>query len=126
MVGSPLSFTTYWHHWAGLSVVYIILILSERFLYVTTTQEQPSALAVSAGARSASGRNMVTFTFQLLHSFSVIGYVDDHTLLKTIPLKSDWLKAADKLNTDLIVLSQFRKWWHMDFAPLKNKALFIL
>ena len=56
---------------------------------------------------------------------SVIGYTNDHTLLKVIPLKSDRLRAADELNTDLMPLSQFGKQWFMNFAPLKTKALLI-
>jgi len=46
--------------------------------------------------------------------------------LKVIPLKSDWLKAADEINTDLMALSQFGKQWFIDFAPLKTKSLLIL
>ena len=54
-----------------------------------------------------------------------MGYGNDHTLLKVIPLKSDRLRAADEINTDLMALSQFGKQWFMDFAPLKTKSLFI-
>ena len=53
-----------------------------------------------------------------------MGYADD-TLLKVIPLKSDRLRAADEINTDLMALSQFGKQWFMDFAPLKTKSLLI-
>ena len=56
---------------------------------------------------------------------SVIGYADDHTLLKIIRQKQDRLRAADELNTDLEALFQFGQQWFMDFAPLKIKALLI-
>ena len=56
---------------------------------------------------------------------SVIGYADDHTLLKIIPLKQDRLRAADELNTDLTALFQFGQQWFMDFVPLKTMTLLI-
>ena len=101
------------HYFSGLAYQLFTSCLSEYFLYVVTTKGQSSVIAVSA-CRHASGSNMVTFTFQPLHLFptyvpsvvtfsSIIRYAYDHTLLKVIPLKSDWLRAADELNADLVI-----------------------
>ena len=37
----------------------------------------------------------------------VVGYADDHTLLKIIPDKSEHVTAASQLNDDLEAISQF-------------------
>ena len=77
---------------------------------------------------------MVTFAFQSLYICllssvvqfsSIIGYTDDHTLLKVIPLKEDRCRAADELNSDLVALFQFGKQWFIDFVPLKTKSLLV-
>ena len=105
--------------------------LSERFLYVTTAEGQSSVLAVSAGVPQGAIWSPLFFNLYIrllpsvINFSSVIGYADDHTLLKVIPLKSDWLRAADELNTDLVALSQFGKQWFMDFAPSKTRSLII-
>ena len=39
----------------------------------------------------------------------IVGYADDHTLLKIIPDKSDRVTAASQLNEDLEAISQFGK-----------------
>ena len=56
---------------------------------------------------------------------SIIGYADDHTLLKVIPLKEDRHRAAEELNADLAALFQFGKQWFIDFAPSKTKSLLV-
>ena len=88
-------------------------------------------LAVSAGVPQGAIWSPLFFNLYIcllpsvVNFSSVIGYADDHTLLKVIPLKSDWLRAADELNTDLVALSQFGKQWFMDFAPSKTRSLII-
>jgi len=54
----------------------------------------------------------------------IVGYADDHTLLKVISDKSDHLTAASQLNDDLMAISQFGKLWQIKFAP--NKTFFLL
>ena len=55
----------------------------------------------------------------------IVGYADDHTLLKIIPDKSDRLTAAFQLNDDLVAISQFGKIWQIKFAPNKTFSLLI-
>ena len=100
-------------------------------MYVATAEGQSSMLTVSAGV--PQGAVWLPLLFNLCIRFlpsvvqfsSVIGYTDDHTLLKIIPLKQDHLRATDELNTNLAALFQFGRQWFMDFAPLKTKTLFI-
>ena len=101
-------------------------------MYVATAEGQSSILTVSAGVPQGAIWSPLLFNLyiQFLPSVvrfsSVIGYANDHTLLKIIPQKlEDHLGAADELNTDLEALFQFGQQWFMDFAPLKTKALLI-
>jgi len=55
----------------------------------------------------------------------IVGYADDHTLLKIIPDKSDRFAAASQMNEDLQAISQFGKTWHIKFAPAKTFSLLI-
>jgi len=55
----------------------------------------------------------------------IVGYADDHTLLKVISDKSDRLTAASQLNDDLVAISQFGKVWQIKFAPSKTFSLLI-
>ena len=55
----------------------------------------------------------------------IVGYADDHTLLKIIPDKSERVTAASRLNDDLEEISQFGKLWQIRFAP-KNKTFSLL
>ena len=110
----------------GLAYQLFTPYLSEHALYVATAEGQSSVLAVSAGV--PQGTIWSPLFFNLCICFlpfvvwfsSVIGYADDHTLLKIIPLKQDRLRAADELNADLVALSQFEKQWFMDFATLNT------
>ena len=54
-----------------------------------------------------------------------MGYVDDHTLLKIIPVKSDCVTAASQMIKDLQTISQFGKIWHIKFASAKTFSLLI-
>ena len=54
----------------------------------------------------------------------IVGYADDHTLLKIIPDKSDRVTAASQLNEDVEAISQFGKIWQIRFAL--NKAFSLL
>jgi len=55
----------------------------------------------------------------------VIGYVDDHTLLMTIPHKNACTTAANHLNADLSALFDFGHPWNVLFAPEKTFSLLI-
>ena len=55
----------------------------------------------------------------------IVGYADDHTLLKIIPDKPDRLAAASQLNDNLAAISQFGKIWQIKFAPNKTFSLLI-
>ena len=55
----------------------------------------------------------------------IIGYADDHTLLKIILDKSDRITAASQLNEVLEAISQFGKIWQIRFAPNKTFSLLI-
>ena len=76
----------------GLAYQLFTSYLSERtdFLYVTTAEGQSSVLAVSAGVLQGAIWSPLFFNLyiRLLSSVvnfsSVIGYADDHTLLKVI------------------------------------------
>ena len=55
----------------------------------------------------------------------IVGYADDHTLLRVISDKSDRLIAALQLNDDLEAISQFGKVWQIKFAPNKTFSVLI-
>ena len=100
-------------------------------MYVATAEGRSSMLTVSAGVPQGAIWSPLLFNLYIgflpsvVQFSSVIGYADDHTLLKIIPQKQDLLRVADKLKTDLEALFQFGQQWFMDFAPLKTKALLI-
>ena len=114
----------------GLAYQLFTSYLSERAMYVATADGQSSMLTVSAGVPQGAVWSPLLFNLYIrflpsVVQFSVIGYADDHTLLKIIPLKQDHLRAADELNTHLTAWFQFGQQWFMDFAPLKTKTLLI-
>ena len=55
----------------------------------------------------------------------MIGYADDHILLKIIPQKSDHCNAAAQLNADLNALYQFGRPQNIEFVPYKAFSLII-
>ena len=56
----------------------------------------------------------------------VVGYADDHSLLKIIPDKTDHVAAASDLNCDLAALYHFGgQSWQIKFAPNKTFSLII-
>ena len=55
----------------------------------------------------------------------IVGYVDDHYLLKIIPDKTDRTVAACDLNYDLAALYHFGLTWQIKFAPNKTSSLLI-
>ena len=55
------------------------------------------------------------------HSLAV-GYVDDHSLLKTIPDKNSCIMVASHLNSDLAALCRFGQHWLISFAPQKSSS----
>ena len=61
----------------------------------------------------------------MVKHFLVVGYADDHTLLKIIPDKSERLTATFQLNDDLEAISQFGRLWQIKFSPNKTYSLLI-
>ena len=55
----------------------------------------------------------------------IVGYADDHSLLKIIADKSDRITAASDLNCDLTALYHFGQSWQIKFAPNKTSSLII-
>ena len=55
----------------------------------------------------------------------IVGYADDHTLLKIILDKYDRVTAVSQLNEDLEAISQFGKTWQIIFGPNKTFSLLI-
>ena len=55
----------------------------------------------------------------------VMGYADDHYLLKIIPDKIDRITAASDVNCDLAALYHFGQSWQIKFAPNKTFSLII-
>ena len=55
----------------------------------------------------------------------IVGYADDHSLLKIIPNKTDQTEAASDLNCDLAALYRFGLTWKIKFAPNKTCSLLI-
>ena len=93
---------------------------------MVTSQDSSDLYPVTAGVRQ--GGYLVPSLLNLYihqlptmvkHSL-IVGYADDHTLLKIIPDKSDRLTAASQLNGDLVAISQFGKVWQIKFAPNKT------
>ena len=55
----------------------------------------------------------------------MINYADDHTLLTTIPSKTDRCAAATDFNTNMVALCEYRHPWNIQFAPQKIFSLLI-
>ena len=53
----------------------------------------------------------------------IVGYVDEHSLLKIISDKYDCVTAASQLNEYVEAISQFGKVWQIRFAPNKTFSL---
>ena len=53
----------------------------------------------------------------------VVGYADDHSLLKIIPDKNSRILAASHLNSDLAALCHFGQHWLISFAPQKSSII---
>ena len=115
----------------GLAYQLFTSYLSERVMYVATAKGQSSTLSISAGVPQGTIWSPLLFNLYIgffpsvVQFSSVIGYADDHTLLKIIPQKQDRSRATDELNADLAALFQFGQQWFMDFAPLKTRSLLI-
>ena len=55
----------------------------------------------------------------------IVGYADDHSLLKIIADKSDCITATSDLNCDLAALYHFGQSWQIKFAPNKTSSLIV-
>ena len=98
--------------------------LSNRFIRVVTPLESSDLYPVTAGVPQGAIWSPTLFNLYIhllptlvKHSL-IVGYADDHTLLKIIPDKSDRVTAASQLNEDLEAISQFGKIWKRTDLPL--------
>ena len=105
--------------------------LSNRFIRIVTPLESSDLYPVTAGVPQGAIWSPTLFNLYIRllptvvkHSL-IVGYADDHTLLKIIPDKSDRVTAASQLNEDLEAISQFGKIWQITFAPSKTFSLLI-
>ena len=55
----------------------------------------------------------------------IVGYADDHSLLKIIADKSDHIAVASDLNCDLAALYHFGQSWQIKYAPNKTSSLLV-
>ena len=105
--------------------------LSDRFVRVVTSQDSSDLYPVTPGVPQGAIWSPPLFNLCIRqlptivkHSL-IVGYADDHTLLKIISDKSDRLTAASQLNDDLVAISQFGKIWQIKFAPNKTFSVLI-
>jgi len=98
---------------------------------VVTSQDSSTLYPITAGVPQGAIWSSPLFNLyicQLLtvvkHSL-IVGYADDHTLLKIVSDKCDHLTAVSQLNYDLLAISQFDKVWQIKFAPSKTFSLLI-
>ena len=105
--------------------------LSDRYIKVVTALDSSDFYPVSAGIPQGAIWSPLLFNLyvHLLPSVPkyclVVGYVDDHTLLTTIPNKVNRITAAAHLNTNLAVLCEYGCHWNINFAPQKTFLLLI-
>ena len=102
-----------------------------RYIKVVTSADSSELYSVSAGVPQGAIWSPLLFNLYIRllptvvkHS-QIVGYADDHTLLKVIPQKTDRCNAATQLNADLNALYHFGHSWHMEFAPSKTSSLII-
>ena len=104
--------------------VYFIISLSDRYIKVVTSVDSYELYSISAVAPQGAIWSLLLFNLYIqlfptvVKHCSIIGYADDHTLLKIIPQKSDHYNAATQLN-------QFGHPWNIEFTPYKTFSLII-
>jgi len=98
---------------------------------VVTSQDSSTLYPVTAGVPQGAIWSPPLFNLYICQLSTVVkhslmvGYADDHTLLKIVSDKSDRLTAVSQLNDDLVAISQFGKVWQIKFAPSKTFSLLI-
>jgi len=107
-----------------------VWVVSIRLMHkVFTPFESSDFYPVSAGVPQGGIWSPLLFNLnvRLLPSFprhcSVIGYADDHTLLTTIPDKTDRFTAAINLNANLATLCENGHPWNIRFVPQKTSLI---
>ena len=105
--------------------------LSNRYVRVITPLDSSHLCRVTTGVPQGAIWSPSLFNLYicqlptiLKHSM-VMGYADDHSLLKIIPDKIDCITAASDLNCDLAALYHFGQSWYIKFAPNKTFSLII-
>ena len=105
--------------------------LSNRYIRVVTSLDSSHLCRVTTGVPQGDIWSPSLFNLYirqlptiLKHSM-VMGYADDHSLLKIIPDKIDRITAASDLNCDLAALYHFGQSWQIKFAPNKTFSLII-
>jgi len=105
--------------------------LSNRFIRVVTPSDSSSLYPISAGVPQGAIWSPLLFNLYIRllptvvkHSL-VVGYVDDHTLLMTVPHNNARTTVANNLNADLSALCDFGHPWNILFAPEKTFSLLI-
>ena len=105
--------------------------LSTRYIRVVTPMDSSDLRPVTAGVPQGAIWSPPLFNLYVRQLPSVVrhslivGYADDHSLLKIIPDKTDRIAAASDLNSDLAALYHFGQSWQIKFAPQKTFSLII-
>ena len=105
--------------------------LSNRYIRDVTSLDTSHLCCVTTGVPQGAIWSPSLFNLYirqlptiLKHSM-IVGYADDHSLLKIIPDKADRITAASDLNCDLAALYHFGQSWQIRFAPNKTFSLII-
>ena len=105
--------------------------LSNRYIRVVTPLDSSHLRRVTTGVPQGAIWSPSLFNLYIhqlptiLKPSMVMGYADDHSLLKIIPDKTDRITAASDLNCDLAALYHFGQSWQIKFAPNKTFSLII-
>ena len=127
MEGTADPFMEYWFR--GKVFKLFESYLSNHLIRVITHLESSYLYPVTAGVPQGTIWSPPLFNLYICqlstvvkHSL-IVGYADDHALLRIIPDKSDHVIAASQLKDDLEAISRFGKIWQIRFALNKTFSL---